>query len=390
MSNSTTTILTRSVIENDLKDFITPYDKDEETDLELFCYNKCSSEDSELLKQCRGVILYKDHIIARSFPYTEEFVLTDSTTENITKVFTNSNFSTYSVYDAHEGALIRIFNFEGKWYLSTHRKLDAFNSKWSSQYSFGECFKQALENELTKNETLKNVLPSDETETIVTRFTSILNPQNQYMFIIRNNKENRIVCHPPETPTIYHVGTMVGDTLNTDDTSTFLPKPTKHTFNTVDNMLNYVKTVDCYKMQGIIVFTDSFGTNYKIMNEKYNEYFMLRNNQPSLKYRYLELRNDKEMVKRLKELYPDMTNLFEYCENVLAQAAIRIYNTYVNRAIKKMYIIVSKEEHYVIKQCHQWHLEDRNVNKISLPKVTEILNKQSASVLIKIIRNFKK
>lgn len=383
-------MLSRATIESKLTERVTVYDKDEETGLELFCYNKCSKEDDEMIKQCRGVIFYKDQLVARSFPYTEEFVVTETNTETLKSHFNTFSENKYSVYDAHEGALIRIFNFEGKWYLSTHRKLDAFNSKWSSKDSFGDSFALALESELTKNEQLKNALPSvTECETVVNRFTSILRPEKQYMFLIKNNKENRIVCYPPETPTIYHVATMTNDTIDTDDNTTYLPNPAKHFFNNVDDMLTYVKTLDHYKLQGIIVFTNNSGTNYKLINEKYNEYFNLRNNQHSLKFRYLELRNDPEMVKKLKELYPEMTHLFENCEKQLGQAAIKIYNTYVNRAIKKMYVIVSKEEHYVVKQCHEWHLEDRNTNKISLGKVTEILNKQTANILTKIIRNLK-
>ncbi len=32
-----------------------------------------------------------------------------------------------------EGTLIRIFYFNDKWIITTHRKLDAFKSKWGSE-----------------------------------------------------------------------------------------------------------------------------------------------------------------------------------------------------------------------------------------------------------------
>ena len=42
-----------------------------------------------------------------------------------------------------------------------------------------------------------------------------------------------------------------------------------------------------------------------------------------------------------------------------------------------------------MKACHNWHLEDREKNRISLRKVIDTLNSQSPSCLNKIIRRLK-
>ena len=44
---------------------------------------------------------------------------------------------------------------------------------------------------------------------------------------------------------------------------------------------------------------------------------------------------------------------------------------------------------FVMKACHNWHLEDREKNRISLRKVIDTLNSQSPSCLNKIIRRLK-
>ena len=48
-----------------------------------------------------------------------------------------------------------------------------------------------------------------------------------------------------------------------------------------------------------------------------------------------------------------------------------------------------KEEYQIMKNCHDWHRLDREQNRISLRKVIEIINKENASNLNKMIRRAK-
>ena len=50
----------------------------------------------------------------------------------------------FVVQDAHEGSLLRAFCVNDTWYITTHRKLDAFRSKWASRQSFGAQFVESL------------------------------------------------------------------------------------------------------------------------------------------------------------------------------------------------------------------------------------------------------
>jgi hypothetical protein len=180
-------------------------DKDEENGLELFCYVNCNSQSSDLLKQCRGVVFHGEEIVTRAFPYTDEY---NNTNLNELQSVIQPDFSKCEFYDAHEGAIVRMFYFKNRWYICTHRKLDAFRSKWSSKHSFGASFKLALETEVENNSQLSAVLPTTS-ENVLERFQSILDTTKQYMFLVRHNVENRIVCNPPVRPKLYHVGTFV-------------------------------------------------------------------------------------------------------------------------------------------------------------------------------------
>jgi hypothetical protein len=362
-----TTTFTRSTVEN-FADQVAVYDSDEQ--LELFCYHNCANTDSDTLKNCRGVIFHKDELIVQSFPFTEEYNVNDC---EILKDKLASVFDKCSVYNSYEGALLRVFYFEDKWYLSTHKKLDAFKSKWSCRQSFGELFMEALCYELDKNQKLKDKI--DVNESLFTQFCSNLNHNYQYMFLVCNNKENRIVCDSVSEPTLYHVGTFINGVVNTAE-DIGITRPTKLMFSSVSELCNYVKGINYKKYQGVIVFGPE-NKQYKVLHSEYQKYYNVRGNESSVRFRYLQVRTDKEVVKKLKELYPEKVVEFEMMETTINSIISGIYTAYVNRFIKKQYVSVSKDEFNVVRECHSWHLSDRVNNKISLQKVSEIFNQQS-------------
>jgi len=357
-------------------------DQDETTGLELFCYVRCEPTDVGLIRECRGVVFHEQEIVMKAFPYTIEY--NNSEIEiidnNITPVFNKC-----SVYEAQEGALIRMFNFGGKWYTSTHRKLDAFRSKWASRESFGSSFIKALETEVSTNTVLRESLP--EGENVLKRFQTTLDPTKQYMFLVRNTVENRIVCSPPKNPTLYHVGTFVnGDLVMTEDIN--IPYPLKLDFNSTTELLEYVSNVDPGVLQGVIVFAPD-NKQYKILQKDYQDLFRARGNEPSIKFRYLQVRMNRKQTGMLYYLYPEESKTFDEYENILYEISKSIYRSYVQRFIKKNYVSVPREEFSVIRDCHAWHLKNREENKINQNKIIEVLNHQSPTNLNKMIRRFK-
>lgn len=356
-------------------------DSDEENKLDMFCYLKCNEGDSDLLKQCRGVVFTGNDIVMKAFPYTTEFGHTKL--EEINKHL--GKFSDWTFYDAHEGALVRMFHFGGKWYVSTHRKLNAFRSKWASRESFGTSFKNALSSEEESNPAFKSVLPAGDN--ILERFQATLDISKQYMFLIRNTTDNRIVCSAPDRATVYHVGTFVEGQLvfNVD---VKIPVPKEHKFLNIDELLAHTEKISYKDLQGIIGFT-SDNRQVKIVHNDYQDLFHARGNEPSIKFRYLQIRMNRRLVNMLYHLYPDMVKTFDEYENTLYDIARNIYRSYVERFIKKRYVTVPREEFSVIRDCHSWHLTDRQNNRISLDMVMNMLNQQSPTNLNHMIRRLK-
>jgi hypothetical protein len=355
-------------------------ERDEDNDLDLFCYVKCSSSDSNIVKQCRGVIFNGNNIVMKAFPYTVELSQFD---RDIIESSFGSNFKDCRFYDSHEGALIRMFNFNDKWFTCTHRKLNAFKSKWASKESFGSSFKKALEAEVECNEKLKNAV-ADGDENLLERFQMTLDKTKQYMFLVRNTSENRIVCIPPTRPMLYHVGTFIKGELNLDEDIN-IPKPNELKLESIDDLCKYVDDVDNKNFQGVIVFAPN-NCQYKILNKEYQKFYRVRGNEASIKFRYLQVRMNREYREMLYYLYPDMREVFDSYENILYDKACAIHNSYIQRYIKGSYVTLPKSEYEVMNKCHSWHVENRETNKVDRNKVIDVLNQQNPTILNRLIK----
>ena len=356
-------------------------DSDETSGLDLFCYIQCGNNDPELVKKSRGLVYHKDKLVLQSFPYTMEYNHTQ--VEELEDLL--NDFSKFTFFNSYEGSLLRVFNFNGKWFLTTHRKLNAFRSKWATRESFGTLFKKALASELTNNSEFAKILPDGDN--ILDRFYQILDKDKQYMFLVLNNEGNRIVCRPPDTPKMFHVGTFINGELDQDDTFV-VPKPQKHNWLNIDELLQYVTQLNYRKLQGVICFGPG-NVQYKVYNKIYQDYLKARGNEPSVKFRYLQMRMKSKFTSMLYHLYPEYASVFDDYENTLYSIARTIYHSYVQRYIKKNYVSVPREEFQIIKECHAWHQEDRKNNRISLDKVIRILNEQSPTSLNRMIKRFK-
>lgn len=361
-------------------------DSDETTGLDLFCYIHCDKNDSHIRKQCRGVVFKGEDLIMKGFPYNIDYTENENQTEineNIVSVFDKCSF-----YDAYEGSLIRMFYYGDKWFLTTNRKLDAFRSKWAAKESFGSFFKKALESEYEINDRLRNAINENTDveigDCIITKFQSILDKTKQYMFLLLNNSENRIVCTAPERPTVLHVGTFVDFELLTD-IDIYLKHPKKLDFKNIDDLYKYTNEINYRELQGVIVFAPN-NLQYKILNRDYFELYKIRGNEPSIKFRYLQVRLNKKYNDGLHYLYPEYTDSFEEYEKYIFDIGRSILSSYVERFIKKNYVTVPIEEFQVIRECHNWHMQDKMSNKINLNKVIEVLNQQPATNINRMIR----
>ena len=357
--------------------------------LDQFCYTSCDKNENDIVKECRGVVFDKNKMVSKCFSYTPDYTEND----NEELVSLNLDLDSCRFYESYEGCTIKMFCYNDKWFVSTNRKLDCFSSKWASKVSFGDFFVEALLYQFESNERLRNNVSFDkEKDNPIEVFSSlVLDKTKQYVFLLLNNKENRIVSDSPEHPTIFHVGTFIptdNDFVLSMEEDIYIPYPREYLFESFENIYEHVFNIDYRKSQGIVIFAPN-NRQYKILNLDYRELYNIRGNEPSINYRYLQVRMDPKKNETIRYLYPDNIHSFEEYENNLYNVAKFIYKSYVDRFINKQNVTIPKEEYRIMSAAHSWYQSDRENNRISLDKIICLMNEQTPTLLNSILRRIK-
>lgn len=392
--------MTRKTLNSDQRSILERTDHDDETGLSLFHYKQGVIYEGDL-KECgriRGAVVNNDNeIVYEFFPKHIEWIAGLGSQGGEDDI---GCLEDYNVFTAIEAALIRVFHYNGKWFLSTNRRLDAFQSRWSSKYSFGEMFEY----------TLRHMFPN-QTHCVLQYFFSSLDPLVQYVFLLRLNSDNRIVCRVhnidlqdrlvfvgvfrEDQPVIEHVQHLYldhpvlsrfgrqkivsPDSLGLSD-STY-PK----TFEAWETYV--INHIDPMESPGLILIHKTINRQIKIIHPRYADLVKLRGNQPNLVLRYLELRNmsTHDDLQNYIKLYERNTRIFHQTEQMLMEIARRINFWYTERYVHNRFVSVPFPEYSIMKKCHQWYMEDPQNRRVYIRVVTDFLNKESPLSLYRMI-----
>ena len=358
---------------------------DQNTELGMFCYTRDTDMDTvdSFTGECRGIVFDKyEHLVSKAFGYTPQYSI-DEVPSDI-KEFIIEHFDYCKFFPAWEGALVRAFYHKDKWYLTTHRKLDAYKSYWGCRTSFGQMFQNALV-ALQSNPEFKF-----RSENPVPEFLESLDKSKQYVFLLVATMENRIVCNPPETPTVLHVGTFQNNVMIPSE-STGVPLQTPLTVSNFEEVVSFIQSIQNDNIhQGVVVFMPN-GKQIKLCSALYLEYFNLRGNESSVMFRYLQLRGDPIRSQRFRDMYQEHVYRFDQYETILKQISESIYHSYCERFISRKRIVVPKEEFSIMSAIHSSYKNKRSSNvkeKIQLSDVTEYLLSVEPTALNAMIRRY--
>lgn len=377
-------------------------DVDDTNNLSLYCYNECDEQTPRFVQECRGLVFHDDKLIMKAFSYAPEYSFSNE--EKLKSVL--DDFANWTFFKSYEGTLLRMFFFAGRWYLSTHRRLNAFTSRWSSRKSFGESLVHALELEEANNPKYKEFLsqfvgmplstslPTHEMNALE-RFQEHLDKEKQYMFLLRNNKDNRVVCDAPTKDLVMQVGTFENFVLSLDFSILPLPHPEKLEFKNFDELKASNLWNDYSAHQGIIAIHTN-GNQIKIFSDEYQKFSKVRGNEPNLVRRYLQIRGDEEQVADFLKLYPKMESVIERVERAIYELAGVLHKKYLERYANqdRRFVELPPSHHAIVSICHTWYLKTRaetNGKVRVLPKtVLDILNKQETHHLFGLVNTFLK
>lgn len=327
---------------------------------------KINEEPMNEIGHVRGIILEKTtkrgtegeikwRSVCKSFPYTPEVVTTD--TERVQRYVPEE--ITGPMFKANEGSIIRMYNHNGRWIISTHRKIDAQSSFWSGP-TFGEMFSDVF-----------NLTEED------------LDPRLCYIYILQHTS-HRIV-YPIENNALFEIAQYCAELDNLVFTQQGQTGITNREMAilTVDAMAEHQNP----EMAGAIVFNNS--RPVKLVNENYSYLKAIRGNDARLRSRYLQLRGTPEM-QVFVNYFPEGSMEYKQVENEILDLAKYIHQLYIIRFINKNKQRVDKEEFCVIMKCHSWYFENPGVNIVRLEKVLEVLNQTPTKYLNVMLRRQKK
>jgi len=370
-------------------------DEDYKNKLQLLHYKECNNDSEQYIKECRGVIKSEDKIVSKSFGYMDELTVDNDNSEIIKRIH---SFNQTKIYPMYEGTVLRMFYWKHKWYLSTHKKLNAFDSKWGNSdcKTFGEMFIESLCYLTSKcsynndtSEYVNNILKNPtELWTVFDNFCFQLDTKKTYVFLLLHDRDTSIVCtRYAELPFCFHIGEFDNSThLLVEGNTSSLPSLPTLTFNNVFDLIESVRKMDHTAHPGVILYFPN-QTQLKLFNKNYKNALEIRGNQPDLLYRYFEIRKNRELSSKFLELYSEEEDYLMSSELTLLEVGKLIFQAYMNRYIHKRYVFLPKCEHLVMQMCHKWHNENRDTNKISVNKVISILEELPTKMLYSIVKN---
>lgn len=321
-------------------------DEDEKNGLRIYSYNNCSDQSSDEVRSCRGIVVDSDdNIVAHGLGYTQDYSASDPEAR---EVLNTLELDSFRFFESKEGAMIRVFKYNGKMYVTTHNKLNAEQSSWGSGYSFGNLFYKGLANQF-KGKKTEHGKDLDYLDKICDMDTK------QYLFVVSNNKDNRLVCDAPENTQLFHIGTYSEPgVLNYDDYPVkHIPMSKELDFKSVDDVLNHAENkINWRQSPGIVVVPRSGrGRQFRILNPTYMNKLNLRANRADLSFRYLELRKTS-LVDELRELFPLFKRDFDYVEFLIDCTVNFLESVMLCRYKYKRFMKLPTAEHRIVKSVH--------------------------------------
>ena len=255
------------------------------------------------------------------------------------KFIESNNFDDLIINEFIEGTMINVFWNNDKWEIATKSSVGGNVSFFTldktffarKENTFRYMFDEAIKY-YDKNLTINNLLDSNNEDIKKCSFSFVL-----------QHPANRIVV-PFDKPSIYLVAIYKIDNFNvtriniTDDIKKQIPSFIRYpklynNYNNFDEVKNNFGVCD-YKTVGIMITNKYTFERTKIRNKAYENVKLLRGNQPKLQYRYLMLRQSKQLTEYLT-YYPEQKEYFDKFRDQIHSFTKDLYDEYVKCFIRK-------------------------------------------------------
>lgn len=310
--------------------------------LYLVKYNN-NSEESNLKRMCRGIILDKKTNVIVNYGLNGKHSL--STFKNLV------NWDDCVVEESIDGTMVNLYYYDNKWNTSTKSTINA-NCKWRSNKTFREifleCDKKVDYNRLNKNYCYTFIMTHADCRNVTLY------------------KENKL----------YHVCTR--NLLNFEEIDVELgidkPKILKLdkynplNLNSYNNIQKYVHSLS-YDKEGVMLFSKCRKYRTKIKSPMHIYVNTLLGNNPDIVYKLLELRVSNELWKKTEILkyYKEYESIDKSIDSALDKLQSTLYNLYIEKKMKHNdTLVVPTLYGKIMYSIHQLYLERQTDHLLSI------------------------
>ena len=273
--------------------------------------NNESNINESFVRFCNGIILEKNtfKIICYSFNKCLEETGIDQGLFN----------STLYAEPSYEGTLMRAYNYNNEWILSTKKMINSKRAKWISTKSFNELFYEILGN--------NNIFEH-------------MDNNKCYSFILVHNENNVVIKYPENA--IIHVSTY--DLLNQKEVEETIScegliKSQRILLNlkSEEELSTYIQTLKndiTLENEGIILINEDY-VRQKFRKNLFLHMRSLWGNTNSRFFRYLALRKDPEILKEYLLYFNNDKKDFVDFEHTISNMACSILDLYRKKFVVK-------------------------------------------------------
>ena len=326
--------------------------KPREEDGELKIYNLEITMDSSKEDQLiRGIIVNgKGEIVCKSCPFIPEVCISDKEFEDIIR----TNLPYCDVFESMESSFVRVWQYENKWRVSTHRKINAFSSCFGSAQSFGDIFESLLK---------KYNYDS------FADFCQELNPEHIYLFSITTDMEDRKVSRHQEKQLLslgsYDRSNSFKYVFEAPPGNIKFPKVCY--FPRPEDLISKIEKIDIWAHQGFMMINRKNGRIFKIVNSEYVRLNNIRGNCPNIFQRYMEIRRSP-IESEFRSLYSEHVWKFDMMEDNLKKMARFLLDEHYNRVNNKIYNKVCHDHYVILDNLKKYCIK----NKVYYPRVADV------------------
>lgn len=267
----------------------------------------------------RSLFIDGDVTVMEGLPYPIEFVYGEVPTD--TQKFYNLRQS--NVCESMEGTSILIFWHNNSWFVSTHKRLDAFRSYWADRTNtFGRSFAMGLAVAAKhRPEDIEN-----HREYVQNMCDKYLNKMRKFVFVLPARFPERVGTKPTEEWPVPRLTVVMNEEFkvleNVIETFPGVSEPKAHA-ESLTQVLQLVADSNPDKCQGYYIRPRYHTLQTKIYSKTYFDRLQIRGNVASLPFAYMLLRKNMDKLTQFVDTYREFDwksmekNITETCSDIL-------------------------------------------------------------------------